>query len=87
MGGKGGRNVKLPDFADFLASVDFEEAEKMSQAISFGHPDVLSFDTKDAASWGPALTSVGDNAVSRASANTIALLTLYHQWLQNHLED
>ena len=78
--------MKIPDFEDFLASVNFEEAEEIAEAICYGSPEVLSFDATDISSFGPALQSGVENTLVRANANTIALLKLYHLWLQNHLE-
>ena len=76
----------MPDFEEFLASVDFEEAEKISKSICFGLPDLLQFDANDISSWGPALKATTENTLMRANTNTIALLKIYHQWLQDHLE-
>ncbi|MCI9402225.1 MAG: hypothetical protein HFF04_00940 [Oscillospiraceae bacterium] len=75
--------MALPDFTDFLASIDWEEAEKIAQALTVGRPDILVFDKTNKASLGAALHSVGANAIAQANANTLALLTLYHRWLQD----
>lgn len=73
----------IPDFSEFLSTIDAEEFTKgMQDAVP---PHLVQFQSDDVKSIDTAVQMAIAHAVKASFASSRLLLQQYHEWLQQHL--
>ena len=74
----------IPDFSEFVQSVDIEKIGKEIDAMN--PPHIIQFDSNDKQALENAITLIYQQAVSSAVKISMLNLQSYHEWLQKQLE-
>lgn len=70
--------MNIPDFSDFLASIDIDDLAKRYYQRTKTH--LIRFNPQDKEAFGSALSMIYQEAVS----TSLEFLEIYHAWLQSN---
>lgn len=78
--------MRIPDFEEFIKSVDIGELQKLAEDKTQGLK-TLQFNPADSAAVNDFFNQYRNEIFDSDERLTLAYLSLYHRWLQRVLED
>ena len=75
--------MNLPDFNEFINSMDEDEMERLIEALAPMH--IIQFNSDDLASFQTAMTMLHQETLTTAVKINFLYLRKYHEWLQENL--